>query len=208
MSQLSGFPTVRPAYILKLQVGEGQPVGTETSLPIAHVTGSQSNHVAVGETSSGSTFVHYVTPGGSISTVDGFSPSIDAEVVFAGDWLYFDPDQQHTRMNVKGVARTTEGEVSFKEAFNKTQLTNHQGINFAYSGVSGVSPDLGAIFQGQPKTIPFGLSTVNPTFEVGHPRLRLLENSTWVGNGRFLLDGDKLYVEVRISLVVASEDMD
>jgi len=49
---------------------------------------------------------------------------------------------------------------------------------------------------------------MSPTFEVGSPRLKELENSTWVGNGRFLLEGDKLYVEVRISQVTASEDMD
>ena len=49
---------------------------------------------------------------------------------------------------------------------------------------------------------------MNPTFEVGHLRLKDLENSTWVGNGRFSLEGDKLYVEVRISQVVSSKDMD
>ena len=52
------------------------------------------------------------------------------------------------------------------------------------------------------------LLAMSPTFEVGSPRLKELENSTWVGNGRFLLEGDKLYVEVRISQVTASEDMD
>ncbi|KAI9368960.1 hypothetical protein BJX61DRAFT_521528 [Aspergillus egyptiacus] len=171
MAQRSGFPTIVPAYIIKFEVGEGQPVGV---------------------TSSGSTFVHYSSPGGTISSVDGFSPAIEANIAFAGDWLYFDPDQQHTRMNVKGVARTTDGE----------------GINFAYSGVSTVSPDLAGIFHGQPKTIPFGQSTLNLTFEVGDARIKDLENSVWVGNGRFLFEDNKLWVEVRVSKVVASEDMD
>ncbi|KAL4784745.1 hypothetical protein BJX76DRAFT_356731 [Aspergillus varians] len=171
MTHLSGFPSLRPAYVLKLLVGEGNPVG-----PLQ----------------SGSEFIHYSTPSGTITTTPGFAPEVSAEVVFAGDWLYFDADKQHARMNVKGVARTPEGE----------------GINFAYSGVSKVSPELAEIFSGKPQTVPFGLSTVTPVFEVGSPRLKDLENSTWVGNGRFLEEGGKLFVEVRIAQVVASEDMD
>ncbi|KAI4119148.1 MAG: hypothetical protein LQ345_000902 [Seirophora villosa] len=46
------------------------------------------------------------TPGGSIETIPGFTgPHISAEVVFGGDWIYFDPDQKQTRMNVKGIAK-------------------------------------------------------------------------------------------------------
>lgn len=45
-------------------------------------------------------------------------------------------------------------------------------------------------------------------FEVGSPRLKDLENTNWVGNGRFLFEENKLVVEVRISQVVASQDMD
>lgn len=45
-------------------------------------------------------------------------------------------------------------------------------------------------------------------FEVGSARLKGLENANWVGNGRFLLEENKLVVEVRISQVIASQDMD
>ncbi|KAL3473114.1 hypothetical protein BJX99DRAFT_261659 [Aspergillus californicus] len=171
MSHRSGFPTLRPAYILKLLVGEGNPVG-----PVQ----------------SGSEFIHYATPDGTIATIPGFTPEVNARVLFAGDWLYFDADKQHVRMNVKGVARTLEGE----------------GINFSYSGVSKVSPELEGIFGGRPQTVPFGLSTLNMLFEVGSDRLKELENSTWIGNGRFLYEDGKVLVEVRIAQVVASEDMD
>ncbi|KAL2862202.1 DUF3237 domain-containing protein [Aspergillus lucknowensis] len=169
MTQMSGFPTLRPAYILKLRVGEGNPVGAVQS---------------------GSEFVHYAK--GTISTIPGAAPEVNAQVLFAGDWLYFDPDKQHARMNVKGVARTLRGE----------------GINFSYSGVSKVTPELAGIFSGQPRTVPFGLSTMRVIFEVGSERLKELENSTWIGNGRFLYEEGKLLVEVRIAQVVASEDMD
>jgi len=77
MSQLSGFPTLRPAYILKVCVYQqicaeildltNRKIATSRRGParwyrnaIAHITISQSNHFTVGETSSGSTFVHYV----------------------------------------------------------------------------------------------------------------------------------------------------
>lgn len=49
---------------------------------------------------------------------------------------------------------------------------------------------------------------MNTLFEVGSERLKELENSTWMGNGRFLHEDGKLLVEVRIAQVVASEDMD
>ncbi|KAL3459592.1 hypothetical protein BJX64DRAFT_291098 [Aspergillus heterothallicus] len=168
---LTGFPTLRPAYVLKLLVGEGNPVG-----PVQ----------------SGSEFIHYATPGGSITTIPGFTPAVDAQVLFAGDWLYFDADKQHARMNVKGVARTLDGE----------------GINFSYSGVSRTSPELAEIFGGKALTVPFGLSTMGVHFEVGSDRLKELENSTWIGNGRFIGEDGKTLVEVRIAQVVASEDMD
>lgn len=46
------------------------------------------------------------TPGGTITTVPGFTgPKVDAEITFGADWIYFDPDMKHTRMNVKGVAK-------------------------------------------------------------------------------------------------------
>lgn len=49
---------------------------------------------------------------------------------------------------------------------------------------------------------------MNTLFEVGNERLKELENSTWMGNGRFLHEDGKLLVEVRIAQVIASEDMD
>ena len=49
---------------------------------------------------------------------------------------------------------------------------------------------------------------MNTHFEVGSGRLKELENSTWIGNGRFLHADGKVLVEVRIAQVVASEDID
>lgn len=46
------------------------------------------------------------TPSGNITTVPGFNgPKLEAEVVFGADWIFFDPDQKFTRMNVRGLAK-------------------------------------------------------------------------------------------------------
>ena len=42
---------------------------------------------------------------GSISTVDGLEPKVDAQVVFGADCLRFDPDGKRARVNVEGVAK-------------------------------------------------------------------------------------------------------
>lgn len=45
-------------------------------------------------------------------------------------------------------------------------------------------------------------------FEVSNPAYALLQNSIWVGNGRFVIhdDGGKITVESRICRVVPSTD--
>jgi hypothetical protein len=40
-----------------------------------------------------------------MKSLPGFKPEIDAEIVFGGDWLYFDPDKSHARINFKGIAK-------------------------------------------------------------------------------------------------------
>ncbi|KAL8636058.1 MAG: hypothetical protein Q9228_006504 [Teloschistes exilis] len=83
-----------------------------------------------------------------------------------------------------------------------------KGINFAYTGVSVVSDEVAEIFNHHPQTIAFGSSTTANTFEVGSSDLKDLENATWAGNGRFLMEDGVFKVETRISRVVASTDMD
>jgi hypothetical protein len=45
------------------------------------------------------------TPSGTMKSLPGFTPEIDANIVFGGDWLYFDPDKSHARINFKGIAK-------------------------------------------------------------------------------------------------------
>ncbi|ROT41102.1 hypothetical protein SODALDRAFT_396764 [Sodiomyces alkalinus F11] len=169
----TGFPSLQPALIFKVDVGEGNPVG---------------------DVSTGSQFLHFQTPTGTIKSVPGFKPEIDASVVFGGDWLYFDPDKSHARVNFKGIAKTKEG-VPF---------------SFYYGGIVRVDEGVGKVFAYSPeaKTIPFGSSTTAHTFEVGNTDLKVLENAHWVGNGRFILGETGLTVESRVSKVIPSTDMD
>ena len=40
-----------------------------------------------------------------MKSLPGLTPEIDANIVFGGDWLYFDPDKSHARINFKGIAK-------------------------------------------------------------------------------------------------------
>lgn len=44
--------------------------------------------------------------------------------------------------------------------------------------------------------------------QVGDAKYQDLVNSTWVGNGRFVVDNGKLTVESRVSKLIPSRDMD
>lgn len=44
--------------------------------------------------------------------------------------------------------------------------------------------------------------------QVGDAKYQDLVNSTWVGNGRFVVDNGKLTVETRVSKLIPSRDMD
>ena len=42
---------------------------------------------------------------GTITTVEGFEPKLELEIVYGGDGFYIDLDQEHGRVNVRGIAR-------------------------------------------------------------------------------------------------------
>ena len=49
------------------------------------------------------------TPTGTIETVPGYEPAFKANVDFGADWLSFDPDGKHARIDLKGMARFVDG---------------------------------------------------------------------------------------------------
>lgn len=40
-----------------------------------------------------------------MKSVPGFTPEVDAKIVFGGDFLYMDPDGLRARLNIKVVAK-------------------------------------------------------------------------------------------------------
>ncbi|XDG09059.1 hypothetical protein ABKA04_008674 [Annulohypoxylon sp. FPYF3050] len=161
---LSGFPTLKPAIITKVNIGELNDLGTIHN---------------------GSRLMHFGTPTGTIESVPGFEPAFKATVNFGADWLSFDPDGTHGRIDLRGMAKTEEG----------------HSIDFRYQGIIKMAPEVKKIFEMSPEaaTVPFGFA---------NPALKPLENSVFVSNGRIKVHEKGLLVETRQSLVIASTVMD
>ncbi|KAF2710680.1 hypothetical protein K504DRAFT_523579 [Pleomassaria siparia CBS 279.74] len=77
--ELSGFPTLVPAIITKVHIGEVNP------LDIIH---------------NGSKMTHYGTPTGSIQSVPGFEPSFKAEIDFRYKGVIKMADKVHQIFNM------------------------------------------------------------------------------------------------------------
>ncbi|KAL8776107.1 MAG: hypothetical protein Q9203_002632 [Teloschistes exilis] len=173
----TGFPSLKPSLVMKVNVGEANPIG---------------------EVSNGSNLLHIAANSGTIKSIPGSGLDLDFQIVFGGDWLYFDADKGRARLNVRGVAKDTEG----------------VPVSFMYTGTILMNEGASKVFSYSPeaKTIPFGASTTIHTFESGHPKYKFLENKSWVGNGRFVVHPEGvlkgLIVESRVSEVDASTDMD
>ncbi|KAL9030776.1 MAG: hypothetical protein Q9196_001126 [Gyalolechia fulgens] len=173
MPPLTGFPSVVPAIIIKLNVANANPHG------LIHT---------------GSTFTHFDCPTGTIESAEGFSPAFKAEVNFGADWCTFDADKQHGRLNLKVVARTTDGAC----------------ISLDYQGVIRMDEAAWKVFTMQPdaQTMAFGQATGTCHFVVGDEKLKALEDNVFAGNGRIIVGEKGLTAESRLCQVVSSTDMD
>ncbi|KAK9414816.1 putative Lipid/polyisoprenoid-binding YceI-like domain-containing protein [Seiridium unicorne] len=167
--QRSGFPELKPAFIIKARVGNVNPFG------VTH-TGSKAVHIEVGS--------------GTIETVPGFEPAFKAELNFGADWFTIDHDAKYGRVEIRAIAKTTEG----------------FPIDLRSQGVIELTPPMAKIFGMEPDmaTVPFGSSTSWATLTVADPALKSLENGLYAGNSRMIVDENGLTVEVRQSLIIAS----
>ncbi|KAK6071769.1 hypothetical protein SCUP234_04648 [Seiridium cupressi] len=82
--QRSGFPELKPAFIIKARVGNVNPFG------VTH-TGSKAVHIEVGS--------------GTIETVPGFEPAFKAELNFGADWFTIDHDAKYGRVEIRAIAK-------------------------------------------------------------------------------------------------------
>ncbi|EED19834.1 conserved hypothetical protein [Talaromyces stipitatus ATCC 10500] len=150
----------------------------------------------VGVRENGPTLIHFEFGKGTLETVEGFEPAFKAEIFHGADWLSFDSDEKHARIDVKAVAQTEDGET----------------INFPYHGVVTLDKDVLSIFNMEPtsKTIPFGASTNTHYFHCGSEKLKELENMTFIGNSRMIVNEETraIQVETRISRVIAATGME
>ncbi|RWA11906.1 hypothetical protein EKO27_g3190 [Xylaria grammica] len=184
IKQLPGFPRLKPAYILKINLGQILSIGKhsqgEPGLCMCGVS-----YLCRQETSTG-----------SLTTADGYEHAVTGEVVYGADWLINDPDEKHARPNLKLLIKTDDGIVLSSE----------------YTGVAVFSEPINRMWQGDPsvKTFPFGISTTVHSFSTGEPKYKHLEQKTFVGNGRFVIGENPrtICVESRISEVIASCDGD
>ncbi|KAI0157186.1 hypothetical protein GGR52DRAFT_577180 [Hypoxylon sp. FL1284] len=171
--QLSGFPSLQPAVITKVNITD---VNT------------------LGQIFNGSKLTHFGIPTGTVETVPGFEPAFKAKVVFGADWLSFDPDDKHARIDLRGIAQTEKG----------------YAIDFRAAGVINITPEIRKIVTMDPTmaTVPFGAITASHSFLSADPELKVLESKVFCSNSRFIVSEKGLGVETRQSLVVASTDMD
>ncbi|KAK2057593.1 hypothetical protein LY76DRAFT_515943 [Colletotrichum caudatum] len=85
---LTGFPSLKPAVITKVKIGDINDLG---------------------QIFNGSKMTHFAIPTGTIETVPGFEPAFKANVVFGADWMSFDPDGKFARVDLRGIAKTEGG---------------------------------------------------------------------------------------------------
>ncbi|KAF2811872.1 uncharacterized protein BDZ99DRAFT_569823 [Mytilinidion resinicola] len=107
---MSGFPSLQPAFTVRLQATVPYDVG----------------NVATG---GGLQITPIVT--GSIKSEPGFEPAIDGEVVYGSDYVRPEPGQTHARINVNAAIKNVDGAllsysytgvVGFTEQFIKILL--------------------------------------------------------------------------------------
>jgi hypothetical protein len=138
-------------------------------------------------------------------------------------------------VNFKGIAKTKEGTPFSFYYTGIVKINEEIGKIFQYSpeaktipfGQSSKfpslphsslyhSPSVSAVFpfptfpvsKMKHKVTLTTISATYHTFETGAPELKDLENTHWMGNGRFVLSETGLTVESRVSKVVASTVMD
>ncbi|KAE8145336.1 hypothetical protein BDV25DRAFT_144741 [Aspergillus avenaceus] len=146
--------------------------------------------LAVGSASRSSPLQVVPMTGGIVKSDPSFSTAIDAQFVGVGnDYIHADPDGKHMRLNAHGVLKTADDAL----------------IYLNYTGVCALTDAEKAVFSGTAPAgpTPFGNLFTHFTFETGDERYKDLENSVFVGQGRFNIEpGKPTVVEYRVSQVL------
>ncbi|KAI0419755.1 hypothetical protein F5X98DRAFT_372380 [Xylaria grammica] len=135
IKQLPGFPRLKPAYILKINLGQ---------------------ILTIGNIASGEKMLHVETSTGSLTTADGYEHAVTGEVVYGADWLINDPDQKHARPNLKLLIKTDDGIVLSSEytgvaVFSEPINRMWQGDPSVKTFPFGISTTVHSFSTGEPK---------------------------------------------------------
>ncbi|KAJ1713764.1 hypothetical protein COH20_007895 [Aspergillus flavus] len=172
---MSGFPTLKPAFTVRVNI----------DAPLAVGSASRSNPLQV-----------VPMTGGTVKGDSGFSPALDAEFVGVGnDYIHADADGKHLRLNAHGVLKTKDDALLYLNYTGVVTLTPAEQAVFAGTASEGSTP-FGNICE-----YIVGLSLPEPSLTTGDERYKDLENRVFVGQGRFNIESGKPVVEYRVSQV-------
>jgi len=125
----------------------------------------------IGQIASGATQFNVQIVGGSIDSVPGFTPPLHAVIDHGDDLVEIDNDGQRLRLNARIIIKNGEDFLSVSAV-----------------GIVTLTPEVQAILAGTGSTTPFGDIVITAKFQTGNPDLKGLENSIFVGSGRFLVN--------------------
>ncbi|KAE8325485.1 hypothetical protein BDV39DRAFT_178523 [Aspergillus sergii] len=122
---MSGFPTLKPAFTVRVNI----------DAPLAVGSASRSNPLQV-----------VPMTGGTVKGDSGFSPALDAEFVGVGnDYIHADADGKHLRLNAHGVLKTKDDALLYLNYTGVVTLTPAEQAVFAGTASEGSTP-FGNIF--------------------------------------------------------------
>ncbi|KNG86793.1 hypothetical protein ANOM_004661, partial [Aspergillus nomiae NRRL 13137] len=117
---MSGFPTLKPAFTVRVNIDAALAVGSA----------SRSNPLQV-----------VPMTGGTVKGDSGFSPALDAEFVGVGnDYIHADADGKHMRLNAHAVLKTKDDALLYLNYTGVVNLTSTEQAVFA--GTAPEEPSL------------------------------------------------------------------
>ncbi|KAK5658833.1 hypothetical protein OQA88_1645 [Cercophora sp. LCS_1] len=147
---------------------------------------------AVGATARGGLLTHVIIlPESTIVSEPDYPIKLDATFVHGADYIKADPDGRNVRLEVQSLVQ---------------DKATGALVRFNYTGTSAMGGPNGKVLRGEPDaaTTPYGEVFTHPVFETGSGPLAALQDKTYVGSGRFVLEAGKpVTVEYKISEVVA-----
>ncbi|KAI9147517.1 hypothetical protein HJFPF1_12543 [Paramyrothecium foliicola] len=111
IKQLPGYPRLKPAYILKINLSTVNPIGV-----IAN----------------GTALTHVETSTGTLETAPGYDDIVEGDVIYGADWLINDPNKEHARPNLKLIIKTKDDVIIHSQYTGVAQFS--QPVHDMWSG--------------------------------------------------------------------------